>query len=179
MTPEQRNLAFGLVIVPPSGKAHLSREEFSGKFPSALDDGKLALRLLEEAIQAQSPDDLEAALTIGSAFGFSEAHIPPLCELLGANSHFSHENIVSILQGLKAPQAVSALYKAALTAHPYLDYDETFGLARKCTWALADIGTPAALEKLGLLVANENPRIASYAQKRIENWDRERERKGV
>jgi hypothetical protein len=60
-----------------------------------------------------------------------------------------------------------------------LHYDEFFNVARKCTWALADIGTPEAHAKLQLLAKNENPMIAQYAQKRLDGWEREMSRKGT
>jgi len=44
-------------------------------------------------------------------------------------------------------------------------------LARKCTWALADIGTPSARSLLETLATNDNEIIAHYAQKRLEQWN--------
>jgi hypothetical protein len=178
MTNEERELAFGLTIFP-DGKRKVSPAEFAERFPSALSGAKLDVRLLEEAYRQQNADDLEAALTIGSTFGFSAEHVSLLCHLLFANWHQRHEDIVGALQDLKASEAVDALYRAALEKHEYLAYDQFFGLARKCTWALADIGTSDALAKLRLLAGNENPVIASYAQKRIDRWNRELLRKGT
>ena len=177
MTAEERKLAFGLITIP-DGKSQISPGEFICRFPSALVGGKVDLRLIEDAYRQQNEDDLAAAIVIGAEFGFSAEHVPVLCQLLSAAWHGCHEDIVQTLQELKAPAAVDALYHAALDRHEYLDYDELFGLARKCTWALADIGTPEALAKLHSLAANENPVIAGYARKRIDNWDNERARKG-
>jgi hypothetical protein len=52
-----------------------------------------------------------------------------------------HEDVATALQKLRNPVAVDALYTAAIARHDYLAYDELFGLARKCAWALADIGS--------------------------------------
>ena len=60
------------------------------------------------------------------------------------------------------------LYSTAMRNFDYLDYDEDFGLARKCTWALADIGTPDAWQKLQNLARSQNEIIAGYAQKRLD-----------
>ena len=177
MTAEQRKLVYDLVITPPHGLRRISPEDFAQRFPSALDDGKLALGLLEEATQAQNGADLEAAIIVGATFGFTAAHVLPLCQLLRADWHCRHEDIVSTLQRLKDPRAVDALYEASFVSHSYLDYDEFYGLARKCTWALADIGTPDARAKLQSLAAVENALIAEYAQQRIDNWDNEQNRK--
>ena len=62
MTAEQRKLVYDLVITPPHGLRRISPEDFAQRFPSALDDGKLALGLLEEATQAQNGADLEAVI---------------------------------------------------------------------------------------------------------------------
>lgn len=175
MTLEEQQLAFALVMLP-NGESRISSEDFARRFPSALEGGKLALRLLEEATQKQSAGELEAALSIGFTFGFTVEHVPMLCRLLHVDWHSQHEDIVSTLQGLKDPRAVDALYGAAFVKHEYLAYDEFFGLARKCTWALADIGTADALVKLQLLAASDNSVIAGYAQKRVHNWKNERSR---
>lgn len=91
--------------------------------------------------------------------------------------HTRHEDLASGLQKMRVPETVDALFAAATAQHPYLDYDEFFGLARKCTWALADIGTPLARQRLAELAANPNPTIAEYAQKRLDRWEAEAHRK--
>jgi hypothetical protein len=161
----------------PNGKSRISPEEFARRYPSALERGKLALRLIEEANRQQSADDLQAAIVIGATFGFSAEHIPVLCQLLHVVWHSCHEDIVSTLQQLKDPRALDAIYRAASVKHEYLAYDEFFGLARKCTWALADIGTVDTLAKLHLLAASDNSLIAGYAQERIDNWGAEQKKK--
>lgn len=100
-----------------------------------------------------------------------------LAKLLLSTNHQRHEDIAHTLQGFKDLRTVDALFQAALVIHDHLHYDEFFGLARKCTWALADIGTPEALSKLQLLAKGENQLIAGYAQKRIDSWKSERHRK--
>ena len=63
--------------------------------------------------------------------------------------------------------------------HDYLDHDECFGLARKCTWALADIGTPEARAGLDRLALSPHGMIAEFAQKRLDQWEKELQRKGT
>ena len=172
MTEVQRQLAWDLVV-KTNGKSDISREEFLARFPSAVEGGTLAPTLLLEAARARSAEDLTAALVIGSAFGFSAEHVPLLCQLLHEDWHFEHENIVLTFQHLKDARSVDALYRAALVSHGYLAFDDTFGLARKCTWTLADIGTSEAKSKLEVLAKSENPEIASYARKRLDRWDDE------
>jgi len=176
MTLEELQLARDLVIYP-NGKSRISLEEFARRYPLALEQGKLALKVIEEANRKQSDDEVGAALIIGATFGFTAEHVPVLCELLHVDWHSCHEDIVSTLQKLKDPRAVNAVYRATFVKHEYLAYDEFLGLARKCTWALADIGTSDALAKLHLLTASDKSVIAGYAKERIDNWDKEQKRK--
>jgi hypothetical protein len=132
---------------------------------------------LEEAIEAQDADAFEDA--VSAAW---RADLPrELSGVLGAALlmpwHTRHEDLASALQRLKDPRTIDVLFKAATSRHAYLEYDEFFGLARKCTWALADIGTPEAKEQLQQLARGQNQVIAAYAQKRLDHWERERHRK--
>lgn len=137
--------------------------------------------ILEElalASECQDARAVEEAIEKAYHAGFDSTLVPVLLTLLEQNFHHRHEDIISTLQELKDPRASQSLYKAALVTHDYLDYDEHFGLARKCTWALADIGTTEARSLLKQLATNENEYIAGYAQKRLDNWDKEQGRKG-
>ena len=83
-----------------------------------------------------------------------------------------------VLQDLCVPETADALATAALIKHEYLEYDNSYAFARKCTWALADIGTPQALANLEYLAQTSDPDVAAYAQKRLDNWEHELHRKG-
>ena len=135
-----------------------------------------ALQALEDATKRADADGIDLALRIDFE-GLTPTFVPVLIQLLEASWHQRHEDIAHTLQGLKDPRAVDALYRTAFARYDYLAYDEVFGLARKCTWALADTGTPEAKAKLKLLAAGENPLIAGYAQKRLDRWDDEQKRK--
>ncbi len=137
------------------------------------------LSTLRKAIDRCDPDGVEDALNQAFGAGLTTDLIPTLIELVELPWHYRHEDVVSALQELKPPSAVRALRRAAVVTHAYLDYDEFFGLARKCTWALADIGTEDAKAALNDLAATENKIIAGYARKRLENWEQERHRKGA
>jgi len=138
--------------------------------------------VLEElalASQHQDARAVEQAIDDAHRVGSDSTIVPLLLDLLEQDFHSRHEDIIRMLQRLKDPRASQSLYKAALVTHDYLDYDDFFGLARKCTWALADIGTPEARSLLEQLALNENGYIAGYAQKRLDNWDEELSRKGA
>ena len=137
------------------------------------------LEQLNLAAESQNADAVERAIEEAYRVGLEPAFVPTLLILLEQKSHTRHEDIIQSLQRLKDPRAAHALYEAALLSHSYLDYDEFFGLARKCTWALADIGTPESRVLLEELAMNENEFIAGYAQKRLDNWVKELNRKGM
>jgi HEAT repeat protein len=137
------------------------------------------LKALRDAIASHDADRVEEALGQAFTAGLSSVLVPTLIELLNLPWHTRHEDVVRALQELKPPAAVPALKRAAMVTHPYLNYDEFFGLARKCTWALADIGTLEAKTALQELSEANNPLIAGYAKKRIDNWTQEMQRKGA
>jgi HEAT repeat protein len=135
------------------------------------------LRRLEHACATQDAGAAETALDEAFRRGLSPAFVPVLIALLGSPWHQRHEDIVRALQELRDPRAVDALYRAALVEYEYREYDEFRGLARRCTWALADIGTAEAFSRLQALASSRDELVAGYARKRIERWQDELGRK--
>lgn len=133
---------------------------------------------LASAIDSRSDIAVESAMAEAVDAGFHPVHEQSLIILADAPWHSRHEDVVLALQRLRCPAAVEVLEKTAHATHAYLEYDEDFALARKCTWALADIGTPTAHEALWRLAGSDNSLIAGYAQKRLDNWQKELPRKG-
>ena len=131
-----------------------------------------------KAIEAKDGNALELAVNLAFQAGLPNDLSDIFAETLLMPWHRRHEDLSSALQEMKAPNSVNALFQAALSHHAYLDHDEFFGLARKCAWALADIGTPEAKERLQELARYENGVIAGYAQKRLDHWQDELLRKG-
>jgi hypothetical protein len=163
MTAEERKLSHDLVVAPPHGIRRISKEEFLRRFPSSVKQGKLALRLLEEAENGQNAEDLLCALTVGYTFGFAPKHTDVLCRLVGANWHFSHEDVVGALDDLRVPDAVRALYHATQWVPEYLNFDETRALAVKAIWALGKIAGGDAEEKLEGLTRSDDPTLRENA----------------
>ena len=100
-----------------------------------------------------------------------------LCKLLECDWHLSHEDITLALQRLGDPKAIKVLRRVAERKFDYLEYNNSEALARKCTWALADIGTPEAKAALEEIVKLPDEVIASYATERLESWQNELHRK--
>jgi hypothetical protein len=130
----------------------LSEESFIAQFgvnPRTTPD--IVRTELERAFAERSPDDLECALVLAFVFGLSRKWAPLLCKLIEEDWHHSHEDIADALQDIRGPSTVDRLYRAALRKHDYLAYNDSKSLAVKCIWALHDIGTYEAVEKLKLL----------------------------
>ena len=126
-----------------------------------------ALRFLTEAADAGAADDIESMLAICWRFGaLSSDAVSLLCRLLLADYHSRHEDVARYLQGLRDPRSVDALYDACFLDLPYF-IDDGDALARKCTWALSDIGTPEAVAALRRLTDHPRESVIGYALKRI------------
>lgn len=135
-------------------------------------------RLLR-AKASKNPDELEEGIRAAFELGLFPELGPILADLLGEPWHARHEDLVSALQVLREKRAVEVLEVTATREFGYLEYDERYGLARKCTWALADIGSADAFDALSRLAKSDNSLIAAYAQKRIDRWQSELHRKGA
>jgi hypothetical protein len=122
---------------------------------------------LEQAFAEKSADSVEYALILGFAFRLSRKWAPLLCKLMEEDWHRSHEDIASALQDICVPCTVDCLYRAALRKHDYLAYNDSEALAVKCIWALHDIGTSEAVEKLKLLSQSASAPIRERALKRL------------
>lgn len=140
-------------------------------------EGEMPMNDLEIAIKTQDRRALEVAL--GDAFNeeLLEVSVPVLISLCRARWHMCHEDVVSALQKVGDISAVEAIEEIAYVDFEYLNYDEAFGLARKATWALADIGDKSAKEALYRIATSPNSVNAAYANKRLQKWDIELSRK--
>ena len=133
---------------------------------------------LVKAVEQRDPDEFEDALTACSAMDATDGLCELLSQVLLEDWHFRHEDVSFATQQLKCECAVQALEQRASSNPKYLGWDDNHALARKCTWALADIGTPEARRALERLATSETRVIRSFAQKRLDNWRLEKSRKG-
>jgi hypothetical protein len=168
MTPEERSLCRGLVITPPSATRTIPTEEFASRFPSAIEHGTVAARLLEEACESKNPDDVQCALVVGHAFGFASDHVGILARLLEADWHVSHEDVVSALDRLRSPEGVNALYRATQWIPEYLSYDDSRALAVKAIWALGKLSGDEAEAVLHQLAASSDTVIQDAAKEQLQ-----------
>ena len=90
--------------------------------------------------------------------------------------HTLHDELASGFQIKRNPVVVQLLCKAVMEGKiPEFEYKP---ISRKCTWALADIGTVDALDCLKVIAQSKDEALAGYAQKRIRLWEDEMDRKG-
>src|SRR5688572_32015112 len=110
MTETERKACEGLIRWPR--KKEPSKEDFLRRFPTAVEQGKLSLQLLEEVYSGRNSDDLDYALVVGFSFGFGPEHASILCQLIDEDWHQSHEDAVSALDRLRTPMAIEPLFRA-------------------------------------------------------------------
>src|SRR4051794_28845967 len=117
MRPEDCDLVLS-VVTAPGRKKEVTRDDILRHFDTT--DGRgLGLRLLREAVNEKDPVDLEAAIIVCNLFGFGVEHLALLVDLVPADWHQQHENIVSMLGKLKDPSATAALRCAATWVPAY------------------------------------------------------------
>ena len=149
------------------------KENFRKEFTvDVTKEPKYVLDLLEKAYSEKNSNDIEFILSIIDIFDvFSTAYQKEykelLVKLLAADWHVYHEDIAHSIQRLKIPEAVDCLYETALKQFKYRDYDDFSVLAVQCIWALGDIGTQEAIEKLKLLAQLDNEIIKENALKQL------------
>lgn len=100
-----------------------------------------------------------------------------LCQLFESEWHRAHEDMARAFQYISNPITAETLFKVAFSDFEYIRWNEYFPLQRKCTWALADIGTNEAKNYLVQIEQQANETIAKYAIKRLILWDFEFRRK--
>ena len=144
---------------------------------SSSDDQQSAVAAMYDALGAMDAEAVEYAVIMAWQVGLHECMTPVLNALSEAEFHTRHEDVVRALQVVGNVSSVGALERVAHAKHECLSYDEVFVLARKCTWALADIGTSEARAALERLSQSSEPLIGEFAQKRLVNWGAELGRK--
>lgn len=154
-----------------SGK--IDKEEFlRSYFESGLTNEKDLISLFQKGIANKDLDVIEEVLVLLSIGSFNlNLFVSDLCNLLLTDWHYKHEDIVMLLKEIKDSSTVDCLYKAAELYFEYLDYDDTYQLARKCIKVLSAIGNENAISKLWLLSKSEIPEISEYSKKELRYKD--------
>ncbi len=114
-----------------------------------------------------SYDSVWAWCQLGALFGRSRRATPILCSLLVRDDHEGHDDLADTLQNLRDPRSVGCLFDRTQRRLPYLDCNDSSALARRCVWALHDIGTEEALAKLEALAKDPREEVAGEAVDRL------------
>jgi hypothetical protein len=147
----------------------LSPADFRSRLAAMLFDADIESMLRKTLVDRNALDVQFWLASLQSSDGELpiEVDVDVFCELLRADWHFSHEDIAFLLQRTKDPAAIECLFECAQMELPYLSYDDTRQLARKCIKGLAFIDSPAARGKLEELTSHSNTVIADYAKKEL------------
>jgi hypothetical protein len=135
----------------------ISKAEFLREYPFYISEDRKHIReLICNAISRRDGGGIEYAFLLGFSFGFPENFTNLLCILLEAEWHQKHEDIARLLQNLRDPISVDALFRATKARHPYLEYNNNIAFAIKCVWALSEIDDRKALDKLRLIAETDD-----------------------
>jgi hypothetical protein len=99
MTEAELKACRDLISTPPFWNP-ISKEKFLERYPAAVENGKVALRIIERAYQTRNAGEIQCALVVGFTFGFAPEHKEILCALAIADWHRCHEDVVSALEML-------------------------------------------------------------------------------
>jgi hypothetical protein len=127
------------------------------------------IKFLQQARDDRSADDVE--LTLGLIFRFQPTadYVPLLCELLAADFHTRHEDIIRALQDAADARSIPSLRQAVLLKPKleYLAYDDYGSYYKKCFWALRAVGTPEALAVIREFTVSEDSAAREQAVYRL------------
>jgi hypothetical protein len=94
-----------------------------------------------------------------------------LAEVLLAEWHESHEDIVFELGLIGEPSTTASIAKAAVTTFEYLvEWDNLHAFQRKCAYALARIGSSESRAALEILAKHTDPYLSEYGKEGLEHW---------
>lgn len=135
------------------------------------DWGPLSVAMLQDAVERQSPGDLEVALAVvfRLRIDVSPAHKQLLVGLSDARWHHSHEDMIDLLGGLRDEGLVDVLVTATQWLPDYMAYDEdNRSLGRKAIYALSELSGPRATEALRELSKSSHPRLSELAERKLK-----------
>ncbi len=127
------------------------------------------LTTLKSSVITKDADEVEDALVgVMQEERTEKEYVHLLIALLEADWHFRHEDVARELQRLRDPLAISSLRRVAERKFDYLEYNDSQALARKCTWALSDIGTNEARVALEEIASLPDQVVSGYAKKCLD-----------
>ena len=150
-----------------SGK--ISKEQFiESYFENKNSNNEFVLEFMAKGMVDKSDETIEEVIVLLSTGFFPiSVFVSNLRILLLESWHTRHEDVVTLLTGFSDDSTIEHLYKATELKLSYLDYDDTYQLARKCIKSLSRIGNDLSLNKIRCLMNSGNDVIAGYARKEL------------
>lgn len=146
---------------PAEAERHVRRD--------GLAPDEVCLRFLADARIKNSALDVEEGLNLLFHLKcFTSKFVDVLCELAIAPWHQRHEDVVSALDRIRDERTVDALYETAVMRLAYLDYDDAHSLSSKSIWALGNLRTAAAIQRLIQLTTSETPHASVRATEQLD-----------
>ncbi len=130
----------------------------------AVQDDSLT-RELERALAEHDPELLGELLATARTLGLARQWAPVFAKLLGERWHRDQEDLASALQDLREPATSDALFAVACDSAPFDATDDGRALARKCVWALHDIGARDHLARLAATA--KDPETRGHAERKL------------
>ena len=145
----------------------ITKKEFLNKF-SFTKEKKIELlkKSFEQAFFQKSEDKIDDLVSTVIFFKLEVEFADILCKLSKEEWHNEHETIA-----IHLPQIIDCIYELATSNFEKYRWDDNFALVRKCCFALGDINTPKAKEKLELLLQSDEEMIREHAMEQLKRCD--------
>ena len=153
----------------------LKNEELISSFSNISDEEKI--NIIKEGIkiacQRKNSSEIENLMLSISFLGLCDRSefIEDYIKLAKEEFHEEHETIASYFQSFYLPQTIDCIYERAISNFEKYRWDDNFALVRKCCFALGDINTPKAKEKLELLLQSDEEMIRKHAMEKLTRCD--------
>jgi hypothetical protein len=153
---------------------NLSRDDLTRLYrPTAVNISEDAYQEIIYSQQARDEENLRYAETVSFIADYPQKCLDVYSKILCEDWHHLHELIVDVFDEQRYAGGVDSLYIAAITRFKTREYDDYHALGMRCIYALREIGTEEALEKLRLLAKHDAPELAELATEYAEDLDRE------
>jgi len=149
-------------------KNEISSSEIADIFSEKKEDNtEILITMLTRALEEMNPSAVETLLYAASCNGeLDNRYTKVLSELLLEPKILNHnlESVVEFLQYIQDPASIENLYYACLD-YPFSD---VHSIPIKAMWALRDIGSVKAIEKLKILSQSSDERMNEKAIQQLE-----------
>jgi hypothetical protein len=124
---------------------------------------------LGRSINERKKDIFSLVLMTGYQLGFININsLYLLNKVLPEDWHMEHEDIARTMQDLHDESSIEALCRTVYSKYKYLEYNDSQALARKCIYALGEIGSKKAIQILKDMCNSDDEYLRSTAKHQLE-----------